>query len=97
MDTIIQDERVCFHPACDKTEGLELHHCLEGSYRGNKKNPYGAELYGLKVYMCHKHHMHLHDNAEDMMKMRAFAQGYAMAYYGWTLEEFREKVGRNFI
>lgn len=91
MDTIIQDERVCFHPACDKTEGLELHHLLAGSYRN------GAEKLGLKVFLCHDHHMKLHENETDMMKMRAFAQGYAMAYYGWTLDEFREKIGRNFI
>lgn len=41
--------------------------------------------------------MKLHENETDMMKMRAFAQGYAMAYYGWTLEEFIEKIGRSFL
>lgn len=90
MDSIIQFERVCFHPGCEKLP-IESHHLLAGSYRG------GAEKLGLKVFYCHDHHMHLHENETDMMKMRAFAQGYAMAYYGWTLEEFIEKIGRSFL
>ena len=90
MDTIIKQDRICFQPGCE-CPYVEQHHVWAGSYRN------ASERYGLKVYMCHDHHMKLHENETDMMKMRAFAQGYAMAYYGWTLEEFMEKIGRSFL
>ena len=48
MKSIIQEKKVCSF--CDPTVGLEEHHIFEGR---NRKN---SEKYGLKVYLCVKHH-----------------------------------------
>lgn len=95
MKSIIQNERECF--ICGRPEPLEEHHCLEGAYRGNKKNLYGSEKYGLTVYLCTEHHMMAHEHEEMLAYLRSVAQKIAMQYYGWTTEEFIKRIGRSFI
>ena len=48
MNSIIQTEKECF--VCKTTQGLHSHHCF-GSYNRNN-----SEKYGLKVWLCGKHH-----------------------------------------
>jgi len=48
MNSIIQTEKECF--VCKTTQGLHSHHIL-GSYNRNN-----SEKYGLKVWLCGKHH-----------------------------------------
>ena len=95
MDTIIQDTRECYR--CGKTEPLQIHHLLAGSYRGNKKHPYGAEKYGLKIYLCPECHRFVHDHEDIMREYRKMAQLKAMEFYGWSVDDFIRKVGRNFL
>ena len=89
MDTIIQDERVCYR--CGKTENLHKHHALAGSYRGN------AERLGLKIYLCPECHRFVHDHEDIMKEYRKMAQLKAMEFYGWSVDDFIRKVGRSFI
>ena len=48
MKSIIQSKHECY--CCHTTRNLEEHHIFAGAYR-NK-----SEQYGLKVYLCNKHH-----------------------------------------
>ena len=49
MKSILQQDKVCYF--CGKTFGLECHHILGGT--ANRKL---SEKYGLKVWLCQKHH-----------------------------------------
>lgn len=55
MDSILQTKRECY--LCRRfynlhtVRGLEEHHIMYG--RGRREL---SELYGLKVYLCHRHH-----------------------------------------
>jgi hypothetical protein len=90
MGTIISADKKCFWPHCDRTD-IQMHHLWAGSYRK------AADRFGLVIPLCYDHHMQLHENESDMKIMRAFAQGYAMGHYGWTLEEFISYIGRSFL
>ena len=48
MKSIIQKDKECFW--CFKRSNLESHHIYSGKNRDN------SEKYGLKVWLCHKHH-----------------------------------------
>lgn len=48
MNSILQNEKKCF--ICRTSEGLEDHHIFPGP---NRKH---SERYGLKVWLCHRHH-----------------------------------------
>ena len=48
MESIIQSEKECYF--CGTIENLHCHHCLPGRNREN------AEKYGLKIWLCDKHH-----------------------------------------
>ena len=49
MDSILQTEKECWF--CGATYGLEEHHIFAGV--ANRKI---SEKYGLKVWLCHRHH-----------------------------------------
>ena len=89
MESIIQSDKECF--ICRKADVLHQHHLLAGSYRQS------AERFGLKIYICPECHRQIHDNEAQMQIYRAFAQGYAMAHYDWTVDEFISHIGRSFI
>lgn len=48
MDSIIQVEKECYF--CGTTQNLECHHIFGGPDRKN------SEAFGLKIWLCHKHH-----------------------------------------
>ena len=98
MKSIIQDNNekcyLCGRPACG--DPLDKHHVFGGAFR--KK----SEKYGLYVYlhhgMCHIFgDKAVHQCAERNREMQERAQVIAMATYGWTEEEFREKFGRSYL
>ena len=61
-----------------------------------------SEQDGLKVYL-HHFSCHIfgkksaHKNAEIMRALRAEAQRIAMKHYGWTVEQFIERYGKNYL
>ena len=93
MKSIIQREKRCY--LCGSTVGLEEHHCIHGT--GWRKL---AEQYGLKVWLCYKHHrdsrvgVHgLNVKADKMLKrlaQRTFEKRYNHDI--WMLQ-----FGRNYL
>lgn len=77
-------------------EPLDCHHVYGAS---NRKN---SEKYGLKVYIHHnKCHIFgknsVHQNAEINRALQKIVQKRAMRHYGWSIEDFRNIFGRNYI
>lgn len=98
MESIIQKDKThCFICGMNTNlEPLDCHHIFPASNRNN------SEKYGLKVYIHHsKCHIFgensVHRNAKVDRALKALAQKRAMKYYGWSIEEFREIFGKNYI
>lgn len=75
---------------------LERHHIFGGPYRN------ASEKYGLVVYLCgdscHRNGPKAaHRNAETMTLLHAYGQKKAMREQGWTVEQFRQVFGRNYL
>lgn len=78
MKSIVQRRKECYF--CHRREGLHEHHIFEGKGRRQL-----SEKYGLKVYLCGRHH-NLSNNSvhrqQDMREMlyregqRAFERAY---------------------
>lgn len=98
MHSIMQDDTdYCYLCGMNSNlEPLDCHHCIGGS---NRKN---SEKYGLKVYLHHnKCHIFgansVHQNAEVGKMVKAKAQQKAMQHYGWSVEDFRNIFGKNYL
>lgn len=94
MDSIIQKHTDrCF--ICGAPRGLEWHHVFGGAMRDK------SEKYGLKVRLCHYCHNEppngVHQNKDHRLKLQAYAQGKAMEYYGWTVEDFRKEFYKSYV
>lgn len=93
--SILQAEKdECF--ICGSRLWLEEHHVFGGV--GRRKL---SEKYGLKVYLCHYHHneppMGVHHNAKIREALQRYAQTKAMHHYGWTVDDFRNIFGKNYL
>jgi hypothetical protein len=98
MDSILQDDKtVCF--LCGRNANLEPLDCHHVFGAANRKK---SEKYGLKVYL-HHNQCHIfgkdsvHQNNEINQALKAQAQQKAMEYYGWTVDEFRNIFGKNYL
>lgn len=98
MKSIIQPDREhCF--ICGKNgygDPLDCHHVFFGANRSK------SERYGLTVFLCHNScHIFgdnsVHKNAKVCRTLQAKAQKIAMKHYGWSVEQFREIFGKNYI
>lgn len=75
---------------------LDRHHIFGGSRRKH------SEKYGLVVLLCHSR-CHIegkfsaHQNADIMQYLHEYGQRKAMIEQGWTVEEFREVFGANYL
>lgn len=99
--SIIQEDRehcfLCGMNARADYFGLEEHHCYEGYGRREL-----SEQYGLKVYICgdkcHRNGKNsVHKNAKVDRALKKVVQKRAMQYYGWSVEEFIKRIGKNYI
>ena len=89
--------RRCF--LCHRTETsynrLEVHHIFGGA---NRKL---SEKYGLTVTLCHACHNEppdgVHYNADIALYVHQYGQRKAMKEQGWTVDEFREIFGKNYL
>lgn len=77
--------------------GLDEHHVFGG--KGIRPI---SEKYGLKVYLCHNDcHEYgenaVHRNAEVDLMLKQKAQRKAMKYYGWSVEDFIDIFGKNYL
>ena len=96
MKSIIQgdSEDRCY--ICGRTELIECHHIFNGT--ANRKK---SEKYGLTVHLCHWCHNEpphgVHYNQEADTRLKQIGQQAAMREYGWTVDEFREVFGKNYL
>lgn len=98
MKSILQKERDrCF--LCGRNgaaDPLDEHHVFLAAYRK------WADTFGLTVYLCHDR---CHENGENAVhrnavvcrKLQRYAQKKAMRHYGWSVEQFRQMFGRNYL
>ena len=75
---------------------LDRHHIFGGPDR--KK----SEQYGLTVYLCHNTcHIFgreaVHNNAENMLYVKQYGQRKAMREQGWTVQQFINEFGKNYL
>lgn len=91
--SIISNEKECF--ICHTTQMLERHHIFGSAYR--KK----SEKDGLWVYLCKRHHNlspdGVHQNRENMDKLRAHAEKLWLTWYDKTIDDFIREYGRNYL
>lgn len=93
MESIIQSEKECY--VCKTTLELHSHHIIYGT--ANRKQ---SEKYGLKVWLCGKHHNlsieGVHFNKELDLHLKRLAQEHYEANYGCRLN-FIDTFGRNYL
>ena len=86
-------EGICF--LCGNWEQLERHHIFGGARRKI------SEKYKLTVDLCPWCHRLDADSAHRCRETRLFLQQYgqrrAMKEQGWTVQEFIERLGRNYL
>ena len=92
--SILQFGNCCF--LCGRTDRkLDRHECFFGAYRDKSKED------GLWVLLCHEDcHEGPHGAQYDPKVRRylaSYAQGMAMERYGWTMEQWRERYGKNYL
>lgn len=84
---------VMLHDNWNEHRILDEHHVFVGT---NRKN---SEEYGLKVYLCHNHHIYgpeaVHNNAEIRHELQRIAQREFEKRYGHA--KFMEVFGRNYL
>lgn len=97
MKSIIQADRehcfICGRNSHADYWGLDEHHVFGGA---NRKK---SEQYGLKVYICHDqcHLNGVHKDANLNRQVQSVVQKRAMQHYGWSIEDFRNIFGKNYI
>lgn len=93
-------EEFCIMPPSDiyeteRSGNLHRHEVFFG------KNRQKSIEYGLVVFLLPEmHNMSAHGvhfNHEFDMALKRIGQQAAMDYYGWTIEQFREVFGKNYL
>lgn len=91
--SIISEEKRCY--ICHSRSWIEIHHVFGGPDRKT------SEEYGLVVPLCHYCHNEppkgVHFNKEIRRKLQGDVQRIAMEYYGWSVEDFRDRFGKNYL
>jgi hypothetical protein len=99
MKSIIQDKKECFicrnNYDVETTRGLHEHHIFEGT--GRRKQ---SEKYGLKVYLCYRHHnmdsdFGVHYQKALDLELKQLAQRKFEETH--TREEFREHFIKSYL
>ena len=92
MKSILQHERECF--VCKTTLDLHEHHVFDGT--ANRRL---SEMYGLKVYLCARHHNMsnegVHFNKKLELALKRFAQKRFEKLY--SHEKFMSVFGKNYL
>ena len=85
----------CFLCGRNRHAGLEVHHIFSAS---NRKK---SDRYGLVVTLCadcHRLADHaVHRDAETMQYLHEYGQRKAMQEQGWTVQQFMEVFGKNYV
>ena len=70
---------------------LARHEVFPGTFRTNSKR------YGLWINLCPRCHEAVHKHQDDHTALKKVAQKVAMNYYGWTVDDFRKRFGKNWL
>lgn len=89
MESIVTSTKECYY--CGKTE-VEKHHCWHGT--ANRKL---AEKDGLFVWLCHDHHMRLHDHGEHDKELMMAAEAAWIVHNHKTIDDFIRRYGKNVL
>lgn len=63
-------------------------------YGGSRRSM--SKKYGLWTTLCPVCHEMIHHEASVSMGLKRDVQRIAQEYYGWSAEEFRQRVGKNY-
>jgi len=79
-------------PICARrSRPLQRHEVFHGAYRDK------AKRLGCWLYICDICHDRLHHHdAELDLYLKRLMQRLAMEYYGWSVDEFRQRFGKNY-
>lgn len=93
MDSVFQKEKYCHE--CGTRLDIHEHHIFSG-YANRKK----SEKYGLKVYLCSKHHNMSDDSVHFNPKMNKYfktlGQMYFEEHYG-SRQDFIREFGKSWL
>ena len=91
VPSIIHNEETCI--CCGTTLNLCRHEVFHG-YANRQKS---KEL-GLLVNVCPVCHFKIHNTDGELdLTLKKRGQECAMAVYGWSVDEFRKRIGRNYV
>ena len=91
VSSIIHNEETCI--CCGTTLNLCRHEVFHG-YANRQKS---KEL-GLWVNVCPVCHFKIHNTDGELdLTLKKRGQECAMAVYGWSVDEFRKRIGRNYV
>lgn len=78
---------------CGRNRNLERHEIYGGAFRRKSKE------YGLWVHLCDMCHRESPESAHRSggYALKADGQEVAMNTYGWTVDEFRQRFGKNYL
>lgn len=93
MKSILKTNKQCYK--CKTIYGLHEHHIFSGT--ANRKL---SEQYGLKVWLCGKHHnlsnAGIHFDRDFELEVKRMTQEKAMQFYGWSEQEFIKIFGKSY-
>lgn len=76
---------------CERNLTTQRHEIFHGPYREKSKQ------YGLWINVCHYCHYQIHNGDGRMNKyLKCDGQKAAMERYEWTVQDFRERFGKNY-
>lgn len=92
----MQKAETCFLCKRNRHAGrLELHHIFGGARRKL------SDKYGLVVTLCEDCHRikpwAVHQSADTMQYLHEYGQMLAMFENNWTIDEFRQVFGKNYL
>lgn len=91
MNSILNTEKGrCY--LCGRQGATELHHVFPGCRRQT------ADKYGLTVYLCpYCHHEVIHKDYSACLKLQKHTQDIAMKTYDWSLDDWMERMNKNYL
>lgn len=83
-------ENTCF--LCGSNGFLQRHEIFHGTALREK-----SKKYGLWVTLCPDCHRLAHSDRAIAKGLKVTAEVEALEYYGWTVDEFRQRFGKSWI
>lgn len=87
--SVMMDSEGCH--CCGKGGDLVRHEVFHGSNRKKSK------AYGCWVLLCPECHREIHSTAKKDWQLHWEGQIKAMEFYGWSIEDFRERFGKSYV